>query len=754
MGGYTTIPMIDNSNESGGGTITASLTGAEPAVATAIDILANASLGEIDNSGTISASATSTDNTIAGLSAFAIRDETVGGTLTKIVNSGSIVASVTTLTNGLQVGSAIDLTDSSQSVTITNTGTIGGAIALGSGNDSITTTGTGPNTPATMVGNINFGGGTDTLVIGATGGGNPANVTGAIQEALGGTVDITVNQGSSLILKNDGIDTNNGLGLTANTPVTNLHVFTGGTLGLTLAQAFNVDATAAFQGPVVVAPSNTGMINIESGALMPVTFGTFIGSTNTSDSSEFVLLDTRGGNLTIGNVRDIAPQFEGPGKIPFLFTGNVCTYNVGGAPVADQCTAAEPISTTDSELVLTVTPKTAANLGLTGYAAKMFPLANAALANDNGLGAAVISAGSGIDATTASGIAEGNALYQKIYGSFAPDVTGSQRALAVALTDQATGAVGARQRALRMYAAQDGDASMWGQEFTERLNVGNQTAAGGFSDSGFGFALGMDGGSPADGRYGGAFTFYSGDTSEKDPRDSKTTSEWYMATGYTDWRGKGFFLDSQLSVGYGNIDGRRFFDFGGVSRTAEGRRAALMASGGVTAGVAMTAGGTVIMPQISIDGLTMRQEGYTETNHGQTTTQGDDAFDLQVRQEYDNSLRAFGGLDIRQDLNFGDFFLQPEGRIGYRYDFLNAAQKLDAQFVCSTVGSANGGCPATAFSITGPDPAKGNLVAGGSISTTTGAWSIGLNYDYIRGFGNGGNTSVTQDGTITLVGRI
>src|SRR6202042_2259578 len=106
-----------------------------------------------------------------------------------------------------------------------------------------------------------------------------------------------------------------------------------------------------------------------------------------------------------------------------------------------------------------------------------------------------------------------------------------------------------------------------------------------------------DAGNPSDGRYGGAFTFYSGDTNEKTPRDTKTTSEWYMFTGYTDWRGKGLFVDSQLNAGYGSIEGKRFFDLGGVDRTADGKRGAALLSGGVTAGVALNAGGTVVMPQ-------------------------------------------------------------------------------------------------------------------------------------------------------------
>jgi len=193
--------------------------------------------------------------------------------------------------------------------------------------------------------------------------------------------------------------------------------------------------------------------------------------------------------------------------VPFLFKSdnNQCL-----AQVNDQVN-------NRSQLELTLTPKTAQDLNLSGYALRMFPFANQALATDNDLGAAVINAGlpvNGVPLTTE----EGDALYQKIYSQFAPNVTGASRALAVALTDQATGPVAERQRELRMYAAQPGDLTIWGQEFAVSLNQDANAGTIGYRDSGFGFAVGADGGDPVDGRYGGALTFYSGDIAEKQPR--------------------------------------------------------------------------------------------------------------------------------------------------------------------------------------------------------------------------------------------
>ena len=136
----------------------------------------------------------------------------------------------------------------------------------------------------------------------------------------------------------------------------------------------------------------------------------------------------------------------------------------------------------------------------------------------------------------------------------------------------------------------------------------------------------------------------------------------------------------------------------------------------------------------------MREEGYTETGGGP-------GFDLQVDPVFMSSARAAAGLNARQDINFGDFFMQPELRVGYRYDFLADKINITAQFpsLTGTTGPGTG-----AFTVTGFPPTRGNALAGASLAVTTGAWSIGLNYDML----SGSNGSMTQVGTMSLIGRI
>jgi uncharacterized protein YhjY with autotransporter beta-barrel domain len=135
----------------------------------------------------------------------------------------------------------------------------------------------------------------------------------------------------------------------------------------------------------------------------------------------------------------------------------------------------------------------------------------------------------------------------------------------------------------------------------------------------------------------------------------------------------------------------------------------------------------------------MRENGYTENGGGDPNS--GDGFDLKVASNYYDSLRGSAGLNIRQDIDLGDFYLQPEARAAYRYDFAANPEKVKASFAS---------VPSSEFSLTGPDPDRGNVILGGTLAATTGAWSIGLNYDYLRGT----HGSVSQVGTLTLLGRI
>jgi hypothetical protein len=711
---------LTNSNESNGGLITASVVGPESGTAAAITIEQFANLTTINNSGTISATATTTNpQFVTSLTAYGIFDES--GTLNSITNTGTISATANTLANNAQVAIAVDLAVNTSGVNFLNEGKVVGDVYFGTGNDNFTIEGNA-ETPASFTGNLYFGG--------TTGGDDVLNIddfsteSGAIVEKLGSVVDVTIASGGTLILSNtpQNLGTNNVVGLHAG----KFDVDSGANMTLFVSQPFNRSVN-----PQTGALIDSQSAFIGNDADISILFGSYVGNfvpgrglQSGNQTAVFDLLSAPNGQLQItgSEIAQINNSFKT--TIPFLFTGDICTWNVNGNST---CTGANP---GDSEVDLDLTPKSAQTLGLTGYALKMFPYANESLVYDNNLGAAMLN-----DITNAQ-------QAQSAYAAFAPDVSGASRALAISLTDDATNVVAARQRVLREYANQDGDLTMWTQEFVERLNQDNTIDGSGFTDSGFGFVLGADEGDPADGRYGGAFTFFSGGMSGKAPLIQKTQSEWYMLTGYTDWHGRGFFLDTQASVGYAHLDGSRTLDLDGFIRTATNTRPAEYLAGGATAGLQYNVIGAAVMPQISVDGLAMRQEGYTDRTVGAGLSQDENGFDLHVEPNYAASARVFAGIDTRDDINLGDFLLQPEARAGYRYDFANGQESVTANFIDVT--------PIDQFKISGPKPANGNALGGLGVSLATGAWSLGLSFDYL--YANSGNTS--EEGTLTLIGRI
>jgi hypothetical protein len=744
-----------NTNATGGGSITASTSGTRGGTAAAIEIAANASVPSLINSGTISASATTTDTTITNtLQAIAIQD--LSGSLRSIYNTGTISTAATTL-DGDTVNTrrtiAIDLsngntaTPSGLGVTIvdqsTSTGsaTITGDIRFGTGDKQVlTVNGTGPTHYATVSGDVSYGPGTsiggDQLNIGSYG-----EVIGKVTSIQGSGVAVDVKKYGILVLGND----------TAPLYATDFHIESYGQASLGVAESLTSSGVI----------SATGQVNIDTGASLGVAFNSFI----PQGSHDFVLITAPHGNLTIDpatiNLYNTSLQNTVTAgctsgcALPYLFaSANLATESniTSGTDALVLHVTPKVIGTGANQLPLT--PGSYANTPLAikgGGTSTLFDLANAALVNDDTLGAAMV-----------NGV-HNAAEAQTAYNSFAPNVTGGNRAILIAITDQATGVVGARQRMLNLYGKQEGGTTLWGQEFVQMIKDPGQGAVdpnttykvlSGFKDHGFGFALGIDGGSPKYGWYGGSFTFYAGDVGEL-TRNSHVNEQWYILSGYSAWRGNGLFFDSKIDAGYGHFDGKRFIsltvDSNGTAATytreADNRHPGTMISGGFTTGAIFAYGATSLSPQISVDGLLMREEGYTENNPA--TISAGDGFDLKVEPYYAKSLRIFLGGSVRYDLDLWDFYLQPEAHAGYRYDVFNNPVKLKAAFAyANTTGGMVG--PGTQFTMIGPDPSQGNYVVGGSLATTTDTWTLGFNFDLVKG----SNGLFEEVGTVNLLGRI
>jgi hypothetical protein len=470
VGAFATVPRIDIAGEvtSGSattpGTVVAQVSGMGQGSAFAIFIAQNANVPTIDVQANGRVAASVSTNTfsptadIASSSApFTLTSEAIAdqsGTLTTINNAGMISALNTPLTPApravvINSARAIDLVGSNaNNILINNSGVIQGDVLFGSagngdilnvGNISSDPNGSGPygaglansqthrlNTPnlyavvaatASTVGAgfapittpnvISFGSGTgQQLNVGGFG-----YVNSVILAGQGG-LDIDVYNNGTLFIAN-----------TATTGAVNAHDFNihGGTLGLTLSQQSGGSV------PLVVASNSA---TIDPSAKLGLQFGSFVSSGTAAQSVDnpsaqsIVLVTAPAGALTIDQSTLDADNASLAGNIPFLFqpTSTPLSKTIVGGKDA---------------LVVTLTPKSPAQLGLTGDAAALFPSAAAALVNDPALGAAI-----------ATGITSSQTA-QNVFSQFAPDVSGGAKEIAIMMTDQATGPVAARQRLLR-----------------------------------------------------------------------------------------------------------------------------------------------------------------------------------------------------------------------------------------------------------------------------------------------------------------
>jgi hypothetical protein len=803
VGAFATVPRIDVAGEfiSGGtftsGVINAAVVGPGGGVATAVQIGDQAIVPQIDvlQHGSISANirtSTISPNAVNSpasapftQNATAILDQS--GSL-KLINNAGVIAALTTVqtpgANAAVVNNtlAINLLSGSTGHTvINNSGIIEGDVLFNSGGGAnVLNVGnvgdvTNPNDNS---GNANTA---ITAIQGSAVSNTPfnyASVTGRISGTFSGAAPTSltnlINFGSgtgnllhvggfgyvnSVISSGPGgldihVDNNGQLFLSAPTGGSvNTHdliVANGGTIGLSLTQI-----NAASVTPVVLAANNgtTAPTVTLSNAIIGLKLGSFIssGTTAASTANPTRQVITLIRSATIINDTTLAQQNANLSQnIPFLFESQTDTIgNTAGVP--------DPLSFNagKTDLLLSLLPRSTGatnadgtpGLNLSGDSKAVFPFAAAALANDPELGAAI---GSNMTVYKTNGvpssginIAASQQKAQQVFSQMTPDVSGGTRQVAILLTDQATGPVAARQRLLRSYADQQGELTLWSEEFVGNINNKGRNDANGtltnYKDHGFGFSLGMDSGSTRGGWYGGAISYYSGDVSQTLPHHSITHEQWYMLTGYSDWRGKHVFIDTTGSIAYGSFNGARSLAVGDVSRMAVGKRAALLASLGATGGVDLKYGFLNILPHIGVDGLTTREEGYTETGGGE-------GLDLQLAPYYANSLRGSIGTDFKANFNIFGATVSPEARVGYRYDVVSTPVKLKGGFV--STGGLN--TPNNTFTFVGPDPDSGNAVAGLSLGAGTDTWHLGVNYDWIRG----NNGSTTQVGTLTLLGRI
>jgi len=659
------------------GSITASTGGNKGGVVTALMVLPGGSLPSITNHGSISANASTTDTTIGALSATAISDQS--GTLNRIVNRGTISASATILDGGTQVAVAADLSHSSatQRFYVLGTGEVDGDIIFGTA--PVDTLNTQNQNKLIVEGSADRIIGNVATVVHST-------VFGAVRATDQGSLDIEVSRlGTGGRLR------------TSNVRATSLLVGPAGGV------QFALDKNTSGVSPLI---ATTGAMEFKANTSITVTPTTFLPANGT-----YTLLSA-GGNVNFTNFAATAHLTSGS-PFPYLYDGAFSTTNGTPLNVASG-------NVTAAGLNLTLTRKTAAQLGLEGNAAAIYePLAAAALGDDE-IGAALLRLSNGDQVNSA-------------LASTIPDIAGGMRALSIAMTDQATGVIGARLRSLLTApAGTRSDFRFWGQEFYNIVGFTSSDGQHGYGGAGQGVSVGVEWGAlESGGRWGAGYSFFSSQEVEDHPRETKTNGDWNMLSAYGAWRVNNFFVAPQVNVGMGDFKTRRAIIVGNVGRLARAKTASYLAAGGATAGYVIDVGNIDIIPTIAIDMMYLNQSAYDEAGGG--------GAGLSLRSQTQTSIRSFAGVIGQGSYAFNEGAFMPQLLAGWSHEFANDPITIDGSFESS---------PGSPFHLVGPTLDANKVVGGMSLGYVMRNWSAGFNYDASASRG-----SLAQSATFSITSR-
>ena len=221
-------------------------------------------------------------------------------------------------------------------------------------------------------------------------------------------------------------------------------------------------------------------------------------------------------------------------EIPFLFTGGL-DFDAG-----------------EDKLFLTLQRKSAAAVGLTGDAATIYEPAISAALKDDPFGVQIL----GIAST---------AGVQELMEQLTPMSIDAPKAMALSLTDSATGPVGVRQRTIMVTPNTNGNVGVWGQGFH---NILDSTNGDGYDADGNGGVFGADWGHSESGHFGAAIMYYRGMADEKTAAARSVELNLTVVSAYMGYRFEDIFLNAQVALGFAGLEGARSVTAGSLTRVA------------------------------------------------------------------------------------------------------------------------------------------------------------------------------------------
>lgn len=618
------------------GTIAASSTNA---AATALRLDAGALVPRLDNAGTIATLTSATSavgSTAAGAGGNAIAvDIAAGASLSSLTNAGTISATangagttatavidrsgtLTSLTNSGTISAnaptgntvtAIDLAAGTAATTVTNTGAITGAVRFGSGFTTLTTSGTAAVAGSGGIsGPIAFGSGGGTFGLAGT-------------AAYAGT--LTSGGGLSVSLANTArLDLSNGPASLSGITASGASVLVLPTRGS--APSLTVTGTATFTG--------TSVVRVSLQSLAP--------------AQNVTVLQADGGIVT-----DHPATLLDPNVSPFLFT------------------ASTPVLTGNT-LSLTLTRRTAADLGLSPGQASLY---NAALASltDNSAEATAIANLPNREAV----VAAFRQITPASAGSYALRAAQSFADMGYGATQQRLAALADTRR-----RGPDNDFGVWIQQLGDftRTRAGSEYL--GNSSAAYGVGIGAD--MPVLGLDAAGIAIISTWTTVRQdlgtglPASRIIISEQGL-TPYLQWSTgndrRRLYVQASGLIAKLIYTNDRAVAIGSYSSTISSRWTGLQYGGGATIGGQFRFGKLELLPSDTIYWTQLQQNGFTESGGG--------AFNLEVAKRNDSVLSNTARLALGWHTRFGDGDIIAQAHASYTSNLQVTAAPTVAKFV-------------------------------------------------------------------------
>ena len=525
---------------------------------------------------------------------------------------------------------------------------INGDVLFGSGDDVLDLQ------AGELVGNVFFGDGNDQLIL------NGASITGSISDSDANLV----------------IDVTNGRIVLSGTESLNLTDATfneGGQLEI------EIDTTAR-TGAFVNA---SGAVTFASGSDLSIGLGGLIGA-----GGDFQIISAD--QLSIADEAILSTT-----DAPFLYTANI------------QRSASDA-----NTLVLSLTRKTAEQLGMNEAQSAAYLEAFAAFGAIESLGAAFASMRSADE-------------FFSGYNQLLPEYSASAIQFALANNDAAAGALAARLRNARL--SPDNMAGVWAQEFGYFADRAGGALGPGYRGQGIGLAIGLD--RPVGPFYavGVKLVGSASEIEEVDGLDEPLIALSGQVGTYAAIDLGGFDVSGSLGLGYDFFESERLIQLGNFASVNTAEWSGWHIAASAVAGRDYAVGAWTLRPEASLTVLSLFESGYTESVGDIANA----AIALTVEDRQTMSISAAATLDIVRRFGTDQSWWAPHFRLGYRGEFDDSMAETTAQF-------GDTGSPFTLRSSS--VPGSGYLLgmgvsAGSEYSTFTFAYDADVRDGFIRHVG-------------------